>query len=64
MKTGTLTKRTTVISVLKDGQECDVVLGISNCARKYGIRVQNLWKTLNGYKTTLAGYEFRRKESV
>jgi hypothetical protein len=37
---------------------------MSNAARDLGIAVQNIHKTLNGYKTTLKGYEFKYEEEV
>jgi hypothetical protein len=36
---------------------------MSNAARDLGIAVQNIHKALNGYKTTLKGYEFRIEEN-
>jgi hypothetical protein len=35
---------------------------MSNAARDLGIAVQNIHKTLNGYKTKLKGYEFKYEE--
>jgi DNA-binding phage protein len=61
MNLGTITKRTKVIQVFKDGELVDEVNGISNVARKYGVKVQNIYKTINGYPTTLNGYEFKLK---
>jgi len=59
MRTGTLTKRSKIIYVYdKENNLIDEVIGLSNVSRKYGIRFQNLYKTLNGYKTSLNGFNF------
>lgn len=62
MNVGTITRRCKTIQVFKDGELIDEVQGMSNAARKYGVRVQNIHKTISGYKTTLNGYEFKVKE--
>lgn len=58
---GIVTKKSKTVLVYKDGKLIDEVVGISNVARKYGVAVQNVWKTLNGYKTTLGGFLFVEK---
>lgn len=61
MNVGTITKRCKTIQVFKDGELIDEVRGMSNTARKYGVKVQNIHRIISGYKTTLAGYEFKVK---
>ena len=52
------------IDVYKDGILVGTYTTMSNAARATGTHVQNIWRILNGYKTTLKGYEFRYKEEV
>jgi hypothetical protein len=60
---GYVTGRSRMIGVYKDGVRVAVYTTMSNAARDLGIKVQNIHKALNGYKTTLKGYEFRVEES-
>ena len=56
---GYVTNRSKMIGVYKDGVRVAVYTTMSNAARDLDIKVQNIYKTLKGYKTTLKGYEFR-----
>ena len=60
---GYVTGRSRTIGVYKDGVRVAVYTTMSNAARDLGIAVQNIHKALNGYKTTLKGYEFRIEEN-
>ena len=62
MISGYVTNRSRNIGVYKDGVRVAVYTTMSNAARDLGIKVQNIYKTLKGYKTTLKGYEFRYEE--
>ena len=62
MISGYVTNRSRNIGVYKDGVRVAVYTTMSNAARDLGIKVQNIHKALNGYKTTLRGYEFRFEE--
>ena len=61
---GYVTNRSRNIGVYKNGVRVAVYTTMSNAARDLGIKVQNIHKALNGYKTTLRGYEFRFEEEV
>lgn len=61
---GYTTHRSKVVVVYKDGVRVAVYTTMSNAARGVGVAVQNIWRALNGYKTTLKGYEFRLEEEV
>jgi hypothetical protein len=61
---GYTTHRSKLIGVYKDGVRVAVYTTMSNAARDLDIAVQNIHKALNGYKTTLKGYEFRIEEEV
>lgn len=59
MKTGTVTKRSKKIVVYKiDGTYVGTYHGFSNASRATGVKIQNIYKTCNGYKTSLGGYNF------
>ena len=60
---GYTTNRSKLIGVYKDGVRVAVYTTMSNAARDLDIAVQNIWRALNGYKTTLKGYEFKIEES-
>jgi hypothetical protein len=60
---GYVTIRSKSIVVYKDGVRVAIYTTMSNAARDLDIAVQNIWKSLNGYKTTLKGYEFRYQEN-
>lgn len=62
MITGQVNKRSKTIGVYKDGVRVAVYTTMSNAARDLDIKVQNIFKALTGYKTTLKGYEFRIEE--
>ena len=62
MISGYVTNRSRNIGVYKDGVRVAVYTTMSNAARDLGIKVQNIYKTLKGYKTTLKGYDFRYEE--
>ena len=61
---GYVTYRSKSIGVYKGGVKVAVYTTMSNAARDLDIKVQNIWKALKGYKTTLKGYEFRYEEEV
>ena len=61
---GYVTNRSKLIGVYKDGVRIAVYTTMSNAARDLDIKVQNIYKTLKGYKTRLKGYEFRYEEEV
>jgi len=61
---GYVTYRSKSIGVYKEGVKVAVYTTMSNAARDLDIKVQNIWKALKGYKTTLKGYEFRYEEEV
>jgi hypothetical protein len=59
MKLGQATKKSKKIKVSKiDGTFVAVYDGYSNAARATGVKVQNIYKTCSGYKTSLNGYNF------
>jgi hypothetical protein len=60
---GYVTGRSKPVGVYKDGVRVAVYTTMSNAARDLDIKVQNIFKALNGYKTTLKGYEFKYEES-
>ncbi len=62
MLLGTPTRRSKKIKVTKDGTLIGVYHGYSNAARATGVKVQNIYKTCKGYKTTLNGYNFEINE--
>lgn len=59
MKLGTKTKKSKSVDVYKDGELFKKYETMSCAARDLQIKVQNIYKALNGYKTTLKGYEFK-----
>lgn len=61
---GQVNKRSKLIGVYKDGVRVAVYTTMSNAARDLDVKVQNIWSSLNGYKTRLKGYEFRYEEEV
>ena len=56
MKLGTKTKKSKSVDVYKDGELFKKYETMSCAARDLQIKVQNIYKALNGYKTTLKGY--------
>jgi hypothetical protein len=59
MTLGKVTRRSKKIKVSKvDGTFVAFYDGYSNAARATGVKVQNIYKTCNGYKTSLNGYNF------
>ena len=42
----------------KDGNFVAEYPSMSEAARQCNVKVQNIWKILNGYKSTLNGYYF------
>jgi len=64
MITGSVNIRSKMIGVYKDGVRVAVYTTMSNAARDLDIKVQNIFKALKGYKTTLKGFEFRYEEEV
>lgn len=59
MKLGQTTIKSKKIKVSKiDGTFVGVYDGYSNAARATGVKVQNIYKTCKGYKTSLNGYNF------
>jgi hypothetical protein len=63
MKVGTATKRSKKVDVYKvDGTFVGTYSSFSSAARATGVKVQNVYKTCNGYKTSLNGYNFVVKE--
>jgi len=59
MKRGQVTKRSKWICVYKD----DVLVGtypsMSKAAEAFEVPVQNIWRSINVYQTTLKGYVFK-----
>lgn len=62
MKLGTPTSKSKVIEVYKDDEHIGTYFGFSNAARATGVKAQNIYKTCNGYKTTLNGYRFKFRD--
>ena len=62
MKRGQVTKRSKWICVYKD----DVLVGtypsMSKAAEAFEVPVQNIWRSINIYQTTLKGYVFKLKD--
>lgn len=56
---GAVTRRSKKIAVYKDDKLIAIYDGFSNAARATGVKVQNIYKTCKGYKTTLNGYSFK-----
>ena len=56
---GYTTNRSKMIGVYKDGVRVAVYTTMSNAARDLDIAVQNIWRSVNGYKTKLRGYEIK-----
>lgn len=56
------TKRSKKVYCYKDNQLVAVYDGIVIASRATGVKFQNIYKTCNGYKTTLAGYVFSYTE--
>lgn len=64
MKLGTITKRSKRIIVYKaDGTYVATYSGFSIAARETGVKVQNIYKACNGYKTLLNGLYFKLEEN-
>lgn len=60
MKLGTQTRKSKRIDVYKlDGTLLGTFTSFSNAARATGVKIQNIYKTCNGYKTSLNGYYFK-----
>lgn len=65
MKLGTKTRRSKTIEVLGiDGKIIATYEGYSNASRATGVKIQNIYKTCKGYKTTLNGFNFRFKDEL
>lgn len=63
MKLGQITAKSKKIDVYKeDGTFVGTYYGFSNAARATGVKIQNVYKTCNGYKTTLNGYTFKFRD--
>lgn len=59
---GATTVRSKKIDVYKDGKLIGTYHGFSNAARATGVKVQNIYKTCNGYVTTLNGLTFKFRD--
>lgn len=63
MKLGTVTRRSKKIGVYDQHWNLIKVCNtMSEAARFANVKVQNIYNILNGYKTTLNGYNFKREE--
>ena len=58
-KAGYVSITSKTINVYKDGVKVGVYSTLSNAARATGVKVQNIYRVINGYKSTLNGYEFK-----
>lgn len=55
-------RNSVTILIYKDNKLIHKAKSIMGASRFTGVKVQNIYKTLNGYKTTLNGYTFIKEE--
>lgn len=46
----------------KDWNLIKILPSLTEASKFTGVKVQNIWKTCTGYKTTLGGYNFKYEE--
>jgi len=60
MEIGTINRRSKSVVVTKpDGELVAIYPSMSHAARAHGVKIQNVYKTCYGYKTTLNGLVFQ-----
>ena len=55
-------KNSTSILIYKDDKLFSKAMSIMHASKITGVKVQNIYKTLKGYKTTLNGYTFIKQD--